>query len=279
MPTDAAPLTDEVRAVCVGFVGRMSATEDSLAPEPAGKLAALFGAPVPVAALPPTWHWAYFNSPIAPAEFGADLHERTGLFLPPVPLPRRMWAAGEVTIHRPLRLGTPAHRISTVAEVAFKAGASGQLCFVTVAHRISQQGELCIAERQTIVYRGRGAPERELRRPDDPVPDGFFTHPEAQLWCYSAVTHNAHRIHWDRAWCRDVEGYPDLVVHGPLMASELCNAMHDGEGPLRFTFRAQAPVFVTSPVRILPGEPGPVREGRIERSDGVVSMLATLAPV
>lgn len=270
-------IPDKVRELCESYVGRSREVEDILAPEAAEKLAVLLGQNVPQEFLPPTWHWAYFNRPVALADQGEDFHERLGLFLPPAPLQRRMWAAGDVTVLQALRIGLPARRVSTIRDVAFKEGTTGPLCFVSVSHQIEQEGAPCIKEIQTIVYRDRGVSERALRGPQDPVPDGYFTHPESQLFFYSAVTHNGHRIHWDRDFCRDVEGYPDLIVHGPMMATELCDAMREGFGPLRFAYRAQAPVFATTPVRIRLGVPGQERKGQIERSDGVVSMTATLS--
>lgn len=259
------------------MVGRRRETEDSLAPEVAEKLAVLLGREPPEELLPPTWHWAYFNRGIPLADQGSDFHERTGLFLPAIPYPRRMWASGEVALLQPLRLGEPALRTSTIASVAFKDGKAGGLCFVTVKHQIEQASIPCIDETQVIVYREDGRSEPALRKTDDPIPKGYFTHSESQLFFYSCVTHNGHRIHWDREYCREVEGYPDLVVHGPLMATELCDAMRDGLRPMQFSYRALAPVFVTTPVRILMGVPGRERSGAIERSDGVVSMSATMA--
>lgn len=277
MSTQAAKrIPDDVRRLCESFVGRRREAEDTLAPEAAEKLAVLLGQDLAQEFLPPTWHWVYFNRPVALGDQGEDFHERLGLFLPPAPLPRRMWAAGDVTVLQALRIGLPARRVSTIRDVAFKDGTTGPLCFVTVFHQIEQEGAPCVEEIQTIVYRDRGAKEEALRAPGDPVPDGYFAHPESQLFFYSAVTHNGHRIHWDRDFCRDVEGYPDLVVHGPMMATELCDAMREGLGPLRFSYRAQAPVFATTPVRLQLGVPGPERHGQIERSDGVVSMKATL---
>jgi 3-methylfumaryl-CoA hydratase len=269
-------IPDDIRRAAEAHVGYRREAEDTLAPEAAEKLAVLLGADVPKEVLPPTWHWVYFNRAVAFADQGPDLHERPGRFLPAVPLPRRMWAGGDVSVLRPLRIGIPARRVSTIRRVAFKDGASGALCFVTVAHEIAQEGAPCISEVQTIVYRHRSAPEPGLRAPDDPVPEGYRTYSDSQLFFYSAVTHNGHRIHWDRAFCQQVEGYPDLVVHGPLMATELCDALRDGTGPLRFSYRAQAPVFVTTPVRTDLGAPGAERHGRIERSDGVVAMTAVL---
>ena len=271
--------SDLIRDRCRTFVGRTREATDTLAPEAARKLAVLRGAPEPGPSLPPTWHWIYFTAGIPEADLNDDLHEKTGRFLPPAPYQRRMWAGGDVAVHAPLRIGVPATRRSEVTSVEFKDGRSGSMCFVTVRHRIAQGGRDCIEEIQTIVYRDRGRTEKPLRQPDDPIPDGHFVHPDSRLFFYSSVTHNGHRIHWDRAYCRDVEGYPDLVVHGPLMATELCDAMRGDRLTGRFAYRAEAPVFTSSPVRIEPGTPGEVQDGRIVRSDGVTSMSASLTAV
>ncbi len=267
----------EIIAECQAAIGRSRENEDSLAPEAADKLAILLGETELGDFLPPTYHWAYFNRGIGADDIGDDLHERTGIFLPAAPFNRRMWAAGELSILQPLRIGNTAIKRSTISDVAFKSGSSGQMCFVTVTHEIDQGGAPCIREKQTIVYRDRGAPEAALREANDPVPEGYQIYPDHQLFFYSAITHNGHRIHWDRDFCRETEGYPDLVVHGPMMATQLCEAMRNNElAPLRLKYRAQAPVFVTSPVRIIAGKEGMEREGRIERMDGIVSMSASL---
>lgn len=271
-------ITDEMRATCEAYVGRGREVEDTLAPEPAEKLATLLNQGSPGDHLPPTYHWAYFAKGIELANQGADMHEKTGIFLPPAPFHRRMWAAGEVSLLHPLRIGRSATRRSRIDDVSFKTGKSGQMCFVTLSHEIEQDSALAIAEIQTIVYRDRGLPETVTEQRGDPLPDGYFRHPESQLWFYSAVTHNGHRIHWDRQFCRDVEGYPDLVVHGPLMATELCEALRDGKSSgLRFTYRALAPVFVSTAVRLALDPPGSERGGKIQRRDGVTAMSATLA--
>ncbi len=269
-------IDEETRASCESFVGRTREVADSLSPEAAGRLAVLLKAQPPSGCLPPTWHWAYFNSAVPQSDVGPDGHERTGRFLPPAPFHRRMWAAGSITVYRPLRLGVPASRRSEVASVEFKEGRSGAMCFVTVNHVVSQEGSRAIDEKQTIVYRDRSLPGSPLPAPEDPVREGCFVHPDSQLFFYSAITHNGHRIHWDRDYCREVEGYPDLVVHGPLLATELCDSMRGGMTSCRFFFRATAPVFTTTPVRIIPGEPGNPRKGRILRLDGTVAMEAGL---
>lgn len=270
-----------IRAACESCIGRTREVHDTLAPEPARKLAVILGQDLQGEVLPPTFHWAYFNPAIPLADQGRDMHEKPGLFLPAAPFQRRMRAAGDITVLRPLRIGHPATQRSTLSDVVFKEGCSGAMCFVTVTQQIEQGGVPCIIEEETIVYRDRGTPDTGLRAPGDPVPEGYFTYPDSLLYFYSAVTHNGHRIHWDRDFCRDTEGYPDLVVHGPLMATQLCEAMRADLTCLRFRYRALAPVFATTPVRLQTGaaDPEAEREGYMERSDGVISMRATLTPL
>lgn len=269
-------MDDATVARCKAHVGHQRVSDEAMSPVPARRLATLLGRGTDWHEddpLPPTWHWAYFSEGVAPEDVGHDGHEALGLFMPPAPFSRRMWAAGDITVHRPLELGHKARRVTTIDDVAFKTGRTGEMCFVTLRHEISQAGMLRLTEVQTVVYRDRGLPETALRGPADPVPEGYFTHPDTTLLYYSAVTHNGHRIHWDRDFCREVEGYPDLVVHGPLLATHLADAMRDGTGPCRFSFRAEAPVFVTTPIRVLAGE------GRIERSDGVTAMEGRWSPL
>jgi 3-methylfumaryl-CoA hydratase len=272
------PVDETVRAACEAHVGRSRTVEDAMSPVPARRLEAVLDREPSAAVgdpLPPTWHWAYFADEVRQSDIGADGHERLGLFLPPVPFPRRMWAASEVAIHAPLVLGEPARRVSTIRAVEFKSGRSGDLCFLRIGHEFHQRGAVRVEEAQTVVYRDRGLPEAALRAPGDPVPEGFFVHDDMQLFRYSAVTHNGHRIHWDRAFCREVEGYPDLVVHGPLLATHLAEALRAGREawPTRFAFRAVAPVFVTTPIRV-EAEGG---AGRILRSDGRKATVAEMA--
>ncbi|MEO1536813.1 MAG: MaoC family dehydratase N-terminal domain-containing protein [Pseudomonadota bacterium] len=261
-------LSAEVMESCRSFIGKFRTVTDSMAIEPAAKLATLLNADLRTH-LPVCWHWAYFNPAIPPNDVGHDGHERLGLFLPDVPLPRRMWAAGEIEITKPLELSAPATRRSRIEDVAFKEGRTGDLCFVTVLHEIDQSGP-AITERQTIVYREAGQPEQALRAPLDPIPDGYTTVADSTLLAYSAITQNGHRIHWDRDFCRDVENYPDLVVHGPLLATLLAGALLPEPGPSHYTYRATAPVFVTSPFRIRQAQD----TARIERADGTTAMEA-----
>ncbi|MFD2238039.1 FAS1-like dehydratase domain-containing protein [Aureimonas populi] len=177
---------------------------------------------------------------------GPDGHPARGGFLPPVPLPRRMWAGGAFTFHRDIRVGERVLRRSRIGEVAVKEGRTGLLCFVTVEHRISVEGELVVTERQDIVYRDAGgapsavpepAPAGEVRKHVAPTP--------LLLFRYSALTFNGHRIHYDHPYATGVEGYPGLVVHGPMQATMLLHhaAAIGGRTPSRFSFRSLSPLF------------------------------------
>jgi len=176
---------------------------------------------------------------------GEDGHPARGGFLPPVPLPNRMWAGGEMTFHRELTAGQTVTRHSTIEDVTLKEGRTGALCFVTVRHRISDEDGEAIEERQDIVYRGKpGTPpprpaaeagaHRETVRADSVV-----------LFRYSAITFNGHRIHYDQPYVTQVEGYPGLIVHGPLQATWLCHLAErlKGRPPSTFRFRSLGPLF------------------------------------
>lgn len=187
--------------------------------------------------------------PAAPTGgLGPDGHPARGGFLPPVPLPRRMWAGGAFTFHDDIRVGERVARTSTIRDVTLKEGRTGSLCFVTVDHRIESAGRLVIEERQDIVYRGADAPRAPGKRPEAAAPG---THrvvvvpSAALLFRYSALTFNGHRIHYDAPYATGVEGYPGLVVHGPLQATmlvQLAERLH-GRRPARFDFRSLSPLF------------------------------------
>jgi len=197
-------------------------------------------------------HWLCFQQIVPRAELGADGHPRRGGFLPPVTLPRRMWAAGQLEWLRPLPAGTPLDRTSRIIDVRQKNGRSGELVFVTVEHEISDTDGLVLRERQDIVYRGASreagaAPQPGMNAPDwsdDVTPDPVL------LFRYSALTGNTHRIHYDRDYATRVEGYPALVVHGPLIATLLLDRFttrHPGARVAAFHFRAVRPLFDTAP--------------------------------
>lgn len=196
-------------------------------------------------ALPPFYHQIYFWSPAPQDELGRDGHPKVGGLIPDLGLPRRMWAGGRLTFDRPLRAGHPAEKRSTVESVTHKTGRSGTLGFVTLRHEIRQDGAVCVTEWQDLVY--RGDPDAAAPRPDPPqarrdeTAAREVTFTSTQLFRYSALTFNGHRIHYDKDYARDVEGYEGLVVHGPLLAQLLILMAEDELGPLRrFSFRATA---------------------------------------
>jgi 3-methylfumaryl-CoA hydratase len=207
--------------------------------------------------LPPLWHWLFFW-PLAPRSgLGRDGHPALGGFLPPLGPARRMWAGSRVTFHAPLPIGAAIERRSTIADIRLKAGRSGQLAFVTVRHEISGQQGLALTEEQDIVYREDVlAPAAE--RPAEPAPEGAaFSESQladpVMLFRYSALTFNGHRIHYDRPYATEVEGYRGLVVHGPLLATLMVDLAVRSwrERPIAtFEFRGRQPVIAGEPFTV-----------------------------
>jgi 3-methylfumaryl-CoA hydratase len=189
------------------------------------------------------------GQPIVPmAEIGRDGHPSLGGFLPPVPLPRRMWAGGALTFHGPIRIGDEVARRSTITDVQLKTGRSGSLCFVVVQHDVSANGKTVIAERQDIVYRdipASGHTKAEPPAAAEGQDSRTLTPHPTLLFRYSAITFNGHRIHYDKPFCTELEGYPGLVVHGPMQATMLCQYAADlrGTAPRTFSFRSLSPIF------------------------------------
>lgn len=198
--------------------------------------------------LAPGWQWVYFLETAPSSELGPDGHPRRGGFMPPVQLPRRMWAGSRLEFLAPLVLGESARRVSRILAVEEKSGRSGRLCFVTVEHEIHGQLGVAIREQQDIVYREAstgGVPPAQAA-PDDAKWRREWSFDAPRLFRYSALTFNSHRIHYDRAYATQEEGYQGLVVHGPLLATlmlELVRAHHPQRPLRRFEFRAVAPVF------------------------------------
>jgi 3-methylfumaryl-CoA hydratase len=235
------------------WIGLTERRADAMDPWAAGALIATLGLdrPAPRAGdpLPPFWHWLHFREAAPAGALGPDGHPAPGGFMPKVAQPRRMWAGGRLAFHAPLPLGRDAERVSTIAEVAEKRGRSGALTFVTVRHEIAGGAGRAVTEEQDIVYREDPGPEAARHAPreapaDETASRAWACDPVA-LFRYSALTFNGHRIHYDADYAREVEGYPGLVVHGPLLATlllELAAGLRP-EPPARFAFRATAPVF------------------------------------
>jgi 3-methylfumaryl-CoA hydratase len=230
------------------WIGRTQTVHDRLGAAPARALAATLDRADPQEVLPPLWAWLYFL-PLAPmAEVGPDGHPKRGGFLPPVELPRRMWAGGRLAFHAPLRIGADAIRVSTIEAVTEKSGKAGDMVLVTVRHETSCDGVLAITEEQDIVY--LTMPERFAPPPVTPLPTCDWSDARAIdpvfLFRFSALTFNGHRIHYDRTYATEVEKYPGLVVHGPLQAIllfEEAHRRHPTRVPARFTFRGMRPLF------------------------------------
>ncbi len=227
---------------------------------------------------PPLAHWAFFHEVAADADLGADGHPRPGGFLPFAPeLPRRMFASAVIRFERPLVFDAPAEMALEVADVRHKQGRGGDLLFVDVARTIAQSGAPCVRETQTLVYRPAVAATPSPL--PAPAPDAFVAPEGGELWRpgpanlfrFSAATFNGHRIHYDRLYAVEVEGYPGLVVHGPFLAARLA-ALAARRAPLAsFEFRAAAPCFVDQPIRLAEVAPG---ELQAIRCDGVLCVTA-----
>lgn len=232
--------------------------EDPLSPDPVAALSAVLDQPGTVAKagdpLPPLWQWLYFLSWPAQRELGDDGHPLHGHFLPPLPDRQRMWAGGRCEITEPLVLGTPAERVSSLGSVTAKQGRSGEMLFVTERREFRQHGRTCLVEEQDIVYRsGRGSgqqPTITVAEDASPAAEAPWQLPlqpgPPLLFRFSALTANAHRIHYDAPYAQETEGYPGLVVHGPLLAllmQELARR-NSPERPVRsLSYRLRKPVF------------------------------------
>jgi 3-methylfumaryl-CoA hydratase len=244
------------------WIGRTETLADSITAAPVRALSATLDRddPTPEAGtpLPPLWHWLYFLPAANASEIGPDGHPRRGGFLPPVPLPRRMWAGGRLAWEtaNPLRIGDEVKRVSRIESVTQKSGRSGDLVFVTVKHEVGNARGLALTEMQDIVYRPAAAPGEAPAAPVAAEPGAPWqrelTPDEVLLFRYSALTFNGHRIHYDRRYVTEVEGYPGLIVHGPLIATLLADLLRrNGAGALRrFEFKALRPTFDGRPMRV-----------------------------
>ncbi len=207
-------------------------------------------------ALPPLWHFIMHLGSVPMAGIGSDGHPKRGRFLPPVALPRRMWAGGRFTFDGQICLGDEVTKTSTIDKIEMKTGRSGSLCFVTVKHDLSVGGELRISEEQDLVYREDPDPAASKPQPKPAPTDADFsqvvTPSEVMLFRYSALTFNSHRIHYDRTYAREVEGYEALVFQGPLTATLLADlaTAETGQPIGAFSFRGMSPLFDSDPFTI-----------------------------
>lgn len=253
-----------------GWIGREEVAREVIAADRVAALAAtldLGAPPGPAGTVPPGWHWVFFNPFVRRSGLGPDGHAKRGGFLPPIPLPRRMWAGGRLSYPAPLQIGAEAERRSLILKVEKKSGKRGQLVFVTVRHTISVAARECVIEEQDIVYR-EAPPAAAASSPLAPAPGGAVgsesvTPDPVLLFRYSALTGNGHRIHYDQPYVTGEEGYRDLVVHGPLLATLLQGLAQRLRPSLRlaaFSFRGVAPAFVDRPFFIEAGPAGSAAE-------------------
>ncbi|CAN7249619.1 FAS1-like dehydratase domain-containing protein [Variovorax paradoxus] len=243
------------------WIGREeSRTQRILAPAVQAMAATLDTGTAPTAgeALPPGWQWLFFNPAVPRSELGGDGHPQRGGFLPPIELPRRMWAGSRLRYLAPLPVEAEATRRSRILKIENKVGKRGSLWFVTVEHTTACEDRDCIVEEQDIVYR-EATPPSAAPAPASPRHEAeaqwgrAFTPDTTLLFRYSALTFNGHRIHYDLPYARDEEGYPGLVVHGPLSATLLQQlAVEQGGGRrlARFEFRGVSPLFAGRPFRL-----------------------------
>jgi 3-methylfumaryl-CoA hydratase len=257
--SDFSPLIDAAAlAHLQTWQGKSETTPDSITTAPLRALSATLdrddAPPEPGSVVPPLWHWLYFLPHARQSEIGPDGHPRRGGFLPPVPLPRRMWAGGRLRWDsgNALQVGQEVERISTIQSVKHKAGRSGELLFVQVEHQFRNAQGVALTEEHDIVYRPLAQPGEAAPAPQKPplagqaawsrtiVPDDVL------LFRYSALTFNGHRIHYDRQYVTQVEGYPGLIVHGPLIATLLVDLVRrsvPGAQLASFAFKAVRPTF------------------------------------
>lgn len=269
------------------WIGRREQVEDVLLPHHVAGLAALLdrddplprpGDPAPAGA-----HWLIRPRWLRQSELGSDGHPRRGGFMPPVPLPRRMWAGSEISFVKPLMVGDRIERRSEVVDVAVKEGRSGVLVFVRARHQYHGRDGHALSEERDIVYRQAPDPKHPAPAPEAAPPDGPWrriVEPDSvMLFRYSALTYNGHRIHYDHNYVTKIEGYPGLIVHGPLLATLLFDLVRRErpEAMLEHcAFRAMAPVFDTAPFTVTGG---PEAGGRravvwVKRQDGALAMRA-----
>ena len=265
------------------WIDKTTQVEDTIRLQPANFMEATLNRPPKLKEgdnLPPLWHWIYFLEAKPESDLGRDAHPKKGDFLPPIQLPRRMWAGGRFTFCNDLVIGEKAKKITTIRKIVEKEGSAGPLCFITLEHKIYSKEEVSIIEEQDLVYlqdqqgsKSLPLAQNNLERPDF----SQEIHPsEILLFRYSALTFNGHRIHYDLDYARNVEGYDGLVFHGPLTATLLLDlALKEKNKPIKkYSFRGTAPLSNLDCFWI---------EGKSEddsvilwarRKDGVVAMKA-----
>ncbi len=289
-PTDIRTLDTATLAHLQTWVGKTETLQDHITAAPVSGLSATLdrddAQPVSGTALPPLWHWLYFLPQHQQSSLGADGHAQRGGFLPPVPLPRRMWAGGRLQwqVANPLAVGDAVRRVSRIASVTHKAGRTGDLVFVLVKHEVHNLNGLALTEEHDIVYRANPKPGDAVPSPQLAANDAAWsmhiTPDDVLLFRYSALTFNGHRIHYDRRYVTEVEGYPGLIVHGPLIATMLVDLLRRNMPEAKvtgFEFRAVRPVFDIAPFTVhgKPSADGKTVQLWTQDHEGWLTMQAT----
>jgi len=259
-----------------------------ITPEPSEALANLLGTDIPSVELPTLWHWIHLLEKRPHADLGPDGHPTFGIPAPPGPGRKRMFAGGRVSTHAPLVFGKPATRTTWVAGALEKQGTTGPLMFVTVRNEYTQEGRLSIVDENDIVYRTPGSSLAmqvgTLQDEPEPAPREptlTLTADEALLFRFSALTYNAHRIHYDHNWVRE-EGYSDLVVHGPLQAlmmGELIRRSGEGLVGKKLAYRLVSPMIGPQTFTVLAGADGVNAGVEVHDVHGAVTAVGTVGPI
>lgn len=277
----AAMSENDDSAEWMSWVGKTSTAMAFLDPEQANRMAVTLDRTPDFATgdeLPPAWHWLYFHDIVERSRLGNDGHPALGVVMPPVPLERRMWAAGSMQFEGALRLGETATRVSRISSITPKQGRTGPLLFVSVEHEVSTPSSSTVRETQTIVYRelDADAGPKAPAAPDDATFQSEYTVDSTMLFRYSALTFNGHRIHYDSDYAREVEGYPGLVVHGPLLVTLLADLACAVWGPLAsFKYRARSTLFAPGRFTVNGRASDSGSEVWVASDDGSLAMVAT----
>jgi len=267
------------------WIGKIEITPDLSNPRPVAMMQALLNEPnKQLTQLPHLYHWLYFLPIVNGEDLAEDGHPKKGGFLPPIPFPKRMWAGGRLQFLNPILVNQNIRRESEISKIDFKQGKTGNMYFVTVKHSIFADGQLAIIEEQDIVYReaSNAAPATQVPVPA-PIAVKQYSYKKTfpvnttTLFHYSALTFNSHKIHYDRPYSMEQEGYPGLVVHGPLLATLLMHTFtqkHPNKQILSFDFRAVKPVFDFNEFYICGNLQSEEAELWIEHTDGQAAMKA-----
>lgn len=272
----ARPVLESDIAIWQGFVGKRKLQQAVVDADVLRRFALASGIDADVERqLPALSHWALFVDAVADERIGADGHPKRGDFLPDVHLPRRMFASSEMQFHSTLKLGLSAQCTSTITSVSHKGGRSGDLVFVKVQREVTQADTVCVSEEQSIVYRPAGDPVAPIKPAELTLPEHETWQPgPVELFRFSAMTFNSHRIHYDLPYAQNEEGYPGLIVHGPFTAVRLLDyaCRKANRNAHTFSFRGISPLFVSQPIYLSAGDE---KDSFVAtRCDGATAMTA-----